>query len=442
MLDPGLFSATMNALALELNHVLEGTSAYRLLSDFGRQIYFPKGIVAQAAEAGAMAKRYDATVGMAVEHREPMMLDCVRSQVPGLSTREMSAYAPTGGFPALRDLWKKQILDKNPDLTAEHFSLPMVVPGLTNGIFQASELFINPGDQVVIPDMCWDNYELLIGLRRQADIRHFPFFSPEGGFNLAGLEELVTRICVTEKRNKLVLLLNFPNNPTGYSPSRAEAEALTALLRSQAERGVDILVICDDAYFGLFYEPETSKQSLFTPLSRCHENLLVVKVDGSTKEDYVWGFRVGFMSFGGKGLSPVQLGALQSKLTGSIRASVSSSSSLAQNIMLRAYGAAGYQDEKQRAFGCLEARYRRVKEIVARGTPAQLKALPFNSGYFMAFRCEGIAAENLRQALLAKGIGTIALQNRYLRVAYASVDIENLEPLFTEIFTTAGELAS
>lgn len=41
----------MNSIAQELNSVLESTIASDLLSDFGKRFYFPKGIVAQSAEA-------------------------------------------------------------------------------------------------------------------------------------------------------------------------------------------------------------------------------------------------------------------------------------------------------------------------------------------------------------------------------------------------------
>ena len=115
----------MNPIAIELNNQLEGTAAGRLLSDFGKRIYFPRGIVAQAAEASARAKRFDATIGMAVEHKDPMVLPCIREQVPGLSNRELTAYAPTGGTQTIREGWKAQILTKNPDLKATQCSLPM-----------------------------------------------------------------------------------------------------------------------------------------------------------------------------------------------------------------------------------------------------------------------------------------------------------------------------
>ena len=45
----------MNALAEELNEALAGTAAERLLSDMGKRMYFPKGIVSQSAEADERA---------------------------------------------------------------------------------------------------------------------------------------------------------------------------------------------------------------------------------------------------------------------------------------------------------------------------------------------------------------------------------------------------
>ena len=55
----------MKELAIELNESLKGTCVYDLLGTKGMNMYFPKGIVAQSAEAGEKAKRYNATVGLA-----------------------------------------------------------------------------------------------------------------------------------------------------------------------------------------------------------------------------------------------------------------------------------------------------------------------------------------------------------------------------------------
>ena len=59
-----------------------------------------------------------------------------------------------------------------------------------------------------------------------------------------------------------------------------------------------MVAITDDAYFGLFYDDRAMKESIFTKLLDRHSNLMAVKLDGATKENYVWGLRVGFITYG------------------------------------------------------------------------------------------------------------------------------------------------
>ena len=74
--------------------------------------------------------------------------------------------------------------------------------------------------------------------------------------------------------------------------------------------------------------------------------------------------------------------------------------------------------------------------------PDCLEVLPFNSGYFMSFLCKGISAEDLRLDLLNNlGIGTISMQDKYLRVAFSSVEEEKMADLLDAIFAVARSLA-
>ncbi|MCE1195655.1 aminotransferase class I/II-fold pyridoxal phosphate-dependent enzyme, partial [bacterium] len=388
----------MNQLAEELNTILSGSTAERLLSEMGRRMYFPKGILTQSAEAGEKAKRYNATIGMAYEFGEPMMLDALREALPGLTPTEAVAYASTGGVMELRREWKKALYGKNPSLEGKSFSLPVVVPGLTAAVSYICDLFVEPGDTVVVPDMHWPNYRLIVEERKTAAGLTFPIFAGKG-YNVAGLEARLRE--AGARRGKAICILNFPNNPTGYSLTLEEADAIVAMLVAIAEEGTDLLVITDDAYFGLQYEDGLLCESLFARLVDAHPNIVAVKADGPTKEDYVWGFRVGFVTFGGKGLGEAQQDALVKKMLGIIRSSVSSSSGLAQQLLLKALRFPGYEDQKARYRKILEGRYRAMKDyLAAHELPACLAALPFNSGYFMSFLCVGISAEKLRLRLL------------------------------------------
>jgi len=424
----------MNPLAKELNDRLTGTVASRLLSRIGMEMYFPKGIVAQTAEANARAHRYNATVGMAFAGGEPIMLGAVAELVSGLRSRDVVAYAPTPGVPDLRDVWKRDMIRKNPGLEGVATSRPLVTAGLTNGLFQLAELFADPGDALVVPELFWGNYRLMFETRRGATIATYPLFGDNGGFNVEALSNAL------KDKSKAIVLLNFPNNPTGYSPTKDEADRIVEALVSAADFGVDILTIFDDAYFGLFYEEGLLTESLFGACAVAHDRILAAKVDGATKEDFAWGFRVGFLTYAGRGMNEDALKALETKTMGNIRATISNSSRIAQSVLTAVHDLPGFEAEKAEQKVVLEKRYRRVREIV-RDAPRELLPLPFNSGYFMAFECRGLSAEDLRLALLDRGIGTIAIGTRYLRVAYSTVDIDDLDGLYSEVFETASSLA-
>ena len=65
---------------------------------------------------------------------------------------------------------------------------------------------------------------------------------------------------------------------------------------------------------------------------------------------------------------------------------------------------------------------------------------PFNSGYFMCLKLKGVVAEELRvYALKQYGVGTIVLGDD-LRVAFSSVEFEQLEDLYDILAKCVREL--
>ncbi|MCK5154415.1 MAG: aminotransferase class I/II-fold pyridoxal phosphate-dependent enzyme [Spirochaetales bacterium] len=427
----------MNILAQELNSILEGSIVDDLMSDFGRRFFFPKGIVAQSAEAKKKATRFNATVGMATSNGKPMFLNSVKDQISELSVVDVFPYAPTPGVLELRNRWRQEMDEKNPSLAGKETSVPLVTSGLTHGLSVLGDMFLDKGDSIVFPDMFWGNYRLIFEGRNQADIITFPFFSNDGGMNIQGFEKALS----DAPGDKIVFVLNFPNNPTGYTPSITDGDKIIKMLLKLAENGKKILAIMDDAYFGLFYEEESLKESLFGKLADLHENILAVKVDGVTKENFAWGFRVGFITFASKNLNADALSALTTKTSGSIRASISNSNKMAQSLVLKSFSSDTYQSEKDAGFKILKERYLKVRDLVKSfDSDSPLNALPFNSGYFMTFLYKG-DSEKLRVHLLNEyGIGTISIQGKYLRIAYSSVELENLEELYTLIDQAAREI--
>ncbi len=429
----------LHILAQELNETLKGTAAQALFSHLGNRMYFPNGIIAQSGEAKELAQAANGTIGMTVIQGVPAVLPSVHKYAPLLTPRELVAYAPTAGIPELRAAWKDVQGKKNPLLKGKKTSLPIVVPGLTAGLSYIMDLFIGQDKPLLMPSPSWDNYALIAEARCGADCHTFPMFA-DGCFNLTALENAVKAEAAAT--GSVRLLLNFPHNPSGYSPSSQEVAAICRIIKDVADQGAKVLIISDDAYFGLSYEADIERQSLFAHIADIHENVLAVKVDGPTKEDFVWGFRCGFLTFACKNFTNAQYDALLKKLMGVIRSSVSCSATPSQNIILKALGEPSNEAEKQALFTVLHTRYKAVRSFVNSRKSSVLKPLPFNSGYFMSFTTNGVHAETLRRCLLNEhGIGTISIDASTLRIAFSSIDEDKIESVYETIYHTAEALA-
>ncbi len=440
LMKPG---AETRPLASELNETIdrENPHVYAMLSDLGKRLYFPKGILAQSAEAKEKAKRFDATIGIARDGKGPMHLPTIMQYFSGLTPAEALTYAPATGNPQLRKAWREELLRKNPSLAGKSFSTPIVTSGVTHALSLVGDLFVDKGDMVLMPDKFWENYELLFGVRFQAQLATFPFFSASGGFNIEALRQaLATRAGSW----KTVLILNFPNNPTGYSITKADAEQVAAVLCEAADDGRDLVVVTDDAYFGLFYGDEVFPESLFARLAGCHERILAIKVDGPTKEEFVWGFRAGMLTFSTRAFlsDEAVYGALEKKVAGAIRSAVSNASQPAQSILAKAMACQSLVEERRERKDTLQARALKVKEILSRPDYASLwDVYPFNAGYFMCLRLKGINAETFRRHLLDQyGVGVIADGERDIRIAFSAVEEKNLEELYSCLAKAARDV--
>ncbi|MBN1834181.1 MAG: aminotransferase class I/II-fold pyridoxal phosphate-dependent enzyme, partial [Deltaproteobacteria bacterium] len=232
----------------------------------------------------------------------------------------------------------------------------------------------------------------------------------------------------------------------GYTVSSAEADGIAQVLISLAEDGTNILALTDDAYFGLFYEEDALKESIFSRLVDRHPRLLAVKLDGATKEIYVWGLRVGFVTYGAfiDGEAAPVYDALERKTGGAVRGSISNASHLSQSIILKCLQSPNYQSEINQKFNTMKERAIRVKEVLADPKYSDAwEPYPFNSGYFMCLKLKTVEAEPLRVHLLDKyGIGLISLGTHDLRVAFSCVEKEDIQELFDTVLQGVNDLGS
>ena len=434
----------MNPIAIELNQAIESGNPHLLemMSAVGRQLFFPKGILTQSAEAKEKAHRFNATAGIAKEKGRTMRLDSVAELIPGLSPSESITYAPSFGIPQIRKTWQEGLYEKNPTLQGRQISLPVVSAGITHGISVFADLWVDPGDVIILPEPMWGNYNMIFSVRKAASIMNYPVFTDDGRFNLDAFATSLQTAAA--QREKLIVVLNFPHNPSGYTVSREEADAIARLLTDTAENGTNVITALDDSYFGLFYEEQTLKESMFALLNGVHPRLLAVKMDGCTKENFAWGLRVGFITYGAQVQSDAAAvyEALEKKTAGCVRGSISNASHLSQSVLLTSMGSKNYGTEKAEKFEILKSRALKIKEILADPKFDEAwEPYPFNSGYFMCVKLKKIDAETLRKHLLERyGVGLIAIGDKNLRVAFSCVEEDDLPALFDIIYQGVKDL--
>lgn len=427
----------MNPLALDLNKQLSKSNpeVADMLSDLGKLMYYPKGILSQSAEA--KSTQYNATIGMATYKDSKMYANTLNDIFDHLEPDEIFPYAPPQGLESLRDLWQQKTLKENPDLDAKDMTRPILTNALTHGLSLVGDMFVDSGDTLLLPTHNWGNYKLVYSTRHSAEIETYDIFDEAGHFTTENLVNTLENY----NKEKVILILNYPNNPTGYTPTKDEVHTIVAAVKSLAERGTNVIALVDDAYYGLFYE-DVYTQSLFTALTNLHlDNLLPIRLDGATKEFFAWGLRVGFISFGVGNDTTKQV--LEAKIKGLIRSNISSGplpSQSAVKYVLENHET--FDKEIQHNINTLQARYEVTKSVVYdEKYTSYWQAYDFNSGYFMALQVKDVDPEQLRQHLINKySIGIIALNSTDIRIAFSCVEKDDIPHVFDSIAKAIEDL--
>jgi len=432
----------LNPLAQELNGMIEAANPHvlEMLSDLGKRMYFPKGILSQSAEAKKKGHKFNASIGIALENGAPMYLPCVHKYFNGLDPKDLYPYA-THGKPELRKRWREKILVENPKLNGKTLGLPIVTSGVTSGLSLVADLFVDPGDVVILPDLFWGNYRLTFVVRAQGEIKTFATYDERGTFNVAAFKE--TLLAEGKKKGKLIVLMNFPNNPAGYMINLKEANGIHDAILEAAKAGINIVAVTDDAYFGLVYDEHCLGESIFGWVANLHPRVLAIKLDGATKEEFVWGFRTGFMTYAPGGTANDELlTALEKKTMGDIRASISNCPHPSQTIVLKALDDPNFAAEKKQKFELMKARADAIHEVLRDPKFGEvMTAYPFNAGYFMCLKLKTVEAEPLRVHLLDKyGVGLISMGKVDLRIAFSCLEVDELPELFEIIYQGIKDL--
>ncbi len=185
-------------------------------------------------------------------------------------------YTPNSGLPELRQQICRY-LHKKFGLEYDYSQEILITVGVSEAIDIALRCVLEPGDEVIIPEPCFVSYKpctLMAGGAPKTvstqEANHFKLM-PED------LEEAIT------DKSK-VLLMSYPNNPTGAVMNREELEAVARIVEKH-----DLLVISDEIYSELNYNGDHVS---FSSLPGMKER--TVLLNGFSKSFAMTGWRVGY----------------------------------------------------------------------------------------------------------------------------------------------------
>jgi aspartate aminotransferase len=154
----------------------------------------------------------------------------------------------------------------------------LITTGGSEALIFAMLCTCNPGDEVIIPEPFYANYN---SFAVTAGVKVVPVTAKiEDGFALPAMEEIEAKIT---PRTKGIVICN-PGNPTGYLYSKTELEALAEIVKKH-----DLFLYADEVYREFCYDGAQPHSVLNLPGLEAH----VLMIDSVSKRYSMCGARIG-----------------------------------------------------------------------------------------------------------------------------------------------------
>ena len=379
---------------------------------------------------GAMAKAdklsgnhvIDATIGVFLN--DDKTINTVPSVVESLNTNlcKNVGYAPINGYPSFKDGILKWYLKNEYENVVNNYYIPFgATLGGTGALSIAFNLFLETNDTVLLPNIMWGNYKLIA---KKAFVKHdtYQLFNEYGKFNIDNLCQKVEEYGKVQN-NELVVLNDPCQNPTGYSLSNEEHLELINRFNKLSEN-YNITVVYDIAY--LDYDGNSNNiHKIFSNLLNNEVNFLPVFAASCSKVFGMYGFRVGaiFSFIKDENLKNDFADALESQ----IRGTYSSPNGPAINSLAQALNSNDIEKLSNEIYNNTLTLEKRTKYFIECLNNANIKHLPYVSGFFVCLPCEN--AQELCDKLKEKHTYLVPMSDDIVRIAVCSLNNEEISEL-------------
>ena len=210
---------------------------------------------------------------------------------------KLVAYSHSAGIPSYREKLVGYYKKHNIHITKDEI---IIGAGASEAILFAMQSCIDPGDEIIIPEPFYANYN---GFAINAGVVIKPISSSiETGFALPPIADFEKAIT---SKTKAIMICN-PGNPTGYLYSQEELETLRDIVKKH-----DLYLIADEVYREFCYDGRTHYSAMY--LEGIEDN--VILIDSVSKRYSACGVRIGCLITKNKEVLATALKFAQARLS-------------------------------------------------------------------------------------------------------------------------------
>lgn len=248
----------------------------------------PSASIALMARAKDMQKTDPTVIGLAAGEPDFPTPDRICMEAVRALAEGYTHYTMGPGLPELRARIREKLARDN-GIRCETGDI-LVTPGGKNAIFLAVNALLNPGDEAIILDPSWVSYEPIVLSAGGVPVHVRLDYRESYRITREALEAAVS------PRAKM-LIINYPNNPTGRVLSSQEADILEEFLLAHPQ----IVLLSDEVYERILFDGNET----VSMASRERLRERVVTVNGFSKCVAMTGWRLGYLAAGKAFMEPI-----------------------------------------------------------------------------------------------------------------------------------------
>ena len=221
-----------------------------------------------------LAKQYDDVIDFTLGDPDIPTPGAICEAADRAAKAGKTRYAPNGGIPELRESIARNVSSYTGiRFYAENVA---VTVGATQAVFLSFMACINPGDEVIILAPYWVQYENIVKLLGGTPVIIDRFKE--------GFEPDLTAIREAINERTRVIVVNSPNNPSGYVYRSTFLRDLAKIAEEN-----DLIIFDDEAYRSLTYDREFISMAGF-----CRRSNIII-INSFSKQFAMTGWRVGYV---------------------------------------------------------------------------------------------------------------------------------------------------